>query len=162
MIILEIETGGAPNGLEERLNRVSDLCCAVEGIERAVCFGRLVDDDEIQRINLTFRGIDRPTDVLSFPSIEYGTGKTAKDKPRRLSRERDPETGLPYLGDFVISLETAVRQATEYGHSLDRELCYLTAHSLFHLMGYDHMNDIDKAVMREKEERVMAQLGVLK
>lgn len=158
MIVLEIEAHGAPDGLEARLSRVSDLCCEAEGIARAVCFGRIVDDDTIHQINRDFRQIDRPTDVLSFPSIEYGAGKTAKDRPKRLCRERDPETGLAHLGDFVISLETAIRQADEYGHSLDRELCYLTAHSVFHLMGYDHMNDDDKAVMRAKEECVMAAL----
>ena len=158
MIVLEIEVAGSPNGLEQRLNTVSDLCCAVEGIGSAVCFGRIVDDAEIHRINREFRSIDSPTDVLSFPSIQYRPGETAADRPKRLSRERDPETGLVYLGDFVISLETAIRQADEYGHSLDRELCYLTAHSVFHLMGYDHMNDIEKATMRDKEKCVIEAL----
>ena len=155
MIVLEIETPNAPEGIEARLNAVSEACCRAEGIAPMVCFGRLVDDEEIHRVNLAFRGVDRPTDVLSFPSISYPLGKTAKDMSKRLGRERDPESGLPHLGDFLISLPTAQRQANEYGHSLDRELCYLTAHSVFHLMGYDHMTEADKAIMRAVEELVM-------
>ncbi len=160
MIVLQIEVGGAPASLQTQLDAASALCCREEGIPDAVAFGRLVSDEEIQRINREFRGLDRATDVLSFPSVQYRPGQTAKDAERRLRRERDPETGLVHLGDFAISLPTARRQAEEYGHGLDRELCYLAVHAMFHLMGYDHEDDADKAVMREKEERVMAQLNL--
>lgn len=160
MILLDIEVAGAPERLVERLDAASALCCREEGIGDAVAFGRLVDDGEIRRINREFRGIDRSTDVLSFPSVQYRRGQTAKDAEKRLRRERDPETGLPHLGDFAISLPTAMRQADEYGHGLDRELCYLTVHALLHLMGYDHEEDRDKAAMRGMEERVMAQLNL--
>lgn len=160
MIELSIEVSGAPEDLIERLNQVSELCCREEGLSGAISFGRLVDDGEIRRMNREFRGIDSATDVLSFPSIAYRHGQTAASVPQKLRRERDPETGLPHIGDFAISLMTAQRQAQEYGHSLERELCYLTAHALFHLMGYDHQTEEDKPVMRAKEERAMDQLNL--
>ena len=155
MIQLSIETPNAPENLEHLLFRIADACFAAEGTPAGIAFGRLVDDETIRQINSDFRGIDSPTDVLSFPSIEYSKGRTAKDCLKRLLREKDPETRLIHYGDFAISLPTAIRQSKEYGHSLSRELCYLTAHSLFHLMGYDHMVESDKKVMRAKEEEAL-------
>ncbi len=160
MIVLEVLVGGAPDRLSAQLDAASVLCCREEGIDNAIAYGRLVSDEEIRRLNHAFRGIDRATDVLSFPSVQYQTGQTAKDAEKRLRRERDPETGLPHLGDFAISLPTAMCQAETYGHGLDRELCYLAVHAMLHLMGYDHESEADKAVMRTKEERVMAQLNL--
>ena len=157
-IELSIETQGAPEGLNAFLDAVLEVCCEVEGIASADCAGRLGTDDMIQSINRDFRGIDTTTDVLSFPSIDYPRGKTAKDSAKRLKRERNPETGRVYLGDFVLSLSRAQAQADQFGHSLLRELGYLTAHSMFHLMGYDHMTEDDKRVMRQMEERAMEKL----
>lgn len=158
MIALQIEVDDAPDGIAELLNRVSVACCSEEGIPEAAAFARLVDDQAIRQINMAFRGVDRATDVLSFPSVAYPAGKTARDCLKRLARERDPESGLSCLGDLVISLPRAAEQAREYGHSLMRELGYLTAHAMFHLMGYDHVNDEDRRAMRFCEERVMASL----
>ncbi len=155
LIELSVETGGAPEGLRELLSRVAAACCEVEGIAPSEAAGRLVDDEAIRRVNRAFRKIDRATDVLSFPSVEYPQGKRAKDMPRRLAREKNPATGLVHLGDFVISLERARAQAEEYGHSLERELGYLTAHSMFHLMGYDHEDERERAQMRMLEEAAM-------
>lgn len=155
---LFIETTGAPEGLQGFLEEVMRACCRQEGIAEALMSVRIVDDAEIHRLNLTTRGIDRPTDVLSYPEIAYPAGKTARDCPKRLRREFDPATGMTYLGDCVISLPRAEEQAREYGHSLRRELGYLAAHSAFHLMGYDHMTDDDKARMREMEKRVMREI----
>lgn len=160
MIELSMEVEGAPEGLGALLNRVCAACCEAEGIKEAFACARLVDDGEIQRINLAFRQVDRPTDVLSFPSIQYRPGRTARACPKRLSRERDPDSGLAHLGDYVISLPTAQRQAREYGHSLARELSYLSAHALFHLMGYDHEREGDKRAMRQMEERALASIGM--
>ncbi len=110
---------------------------------------RFVNDEEIHRLNLKFRNIDRSTDVLSFPLGENGV------------YDVDPETGLQMLGDIVISVQHAEAQAREYGHSFQREMAYLTAHSMLHLLGYDHVNGGLQAVrMREKEEKVLAQLGL--
>lgn len=104
----------------------------------------LVDNIEIRELNRDYRGVDRETDVLSFPM------------------EDDFRLDLPLLGDIIISVEKALEQSQDYGHSLERELAYLTAHSMFHLMGYDHMNDEEKLVMREKEKLVMKNLGLFK
>ena len=103
----------------------------------------LVNDEVIHVLNKDYRGIDRPTDVLSF----------ALDEAEEPAEIGGPEDHL--LGDIVISAETAVRQGEEYGHGFDRELVYLGVHSLLHLLGYDHMNKDDKAVMREEEEKAL-------
>ena len=117
-----------------------------EGAEVSVL---LVDDQRIHEINLEHRGIDRATDVLSFPLGEDG------------EYDLNPETELLQLGDVVISLERAAVQAKEYGHSFEREVGYLTVHSLMHLLGYDHVNGgKEAALMRDHEETVMEMLGL--
>ena len=103
----------------------------------------LVNDEVIHVLNKDYRGIDRPTDVLSF----------ALDEAEEPAEIGGPETHL--LGDIIISAKTAVRQGEEYGHGLNRELVYLGVHSLLHLLGYDHMTQDDKAVMREEEEKAL-------
>ncbi len=146
--------------LEDLLSRVADACFEAEGIEGAGFCVRIVDDEQIRALNLDTRGIDSPTDVLSFPTVAYPAGKTARDCPRRVSREYDPAMGCANLGDCVINLGRAQAQAGEYGHSLKRELSYLTAHSAFHLMGYDHMNEEERAIMRNMEERALSAVGI--
>ena len=146
--------------LEGLLGRVAEACFRAEGVEDVGFCIRIVDDEQIQALNLDHRGIDSPTDVLSFPAVAYPQGKTARDCPKRVSREYDPATDCANLGDCVINLARARAQATEYGHSLRRELGYLTAHSAFHLMGYDHMNEEERSVMREMEERAMSAVGI--
>ena len=159
---LYIETENVPEGLDGFLDTVMRACCEQEGIPEALMSVRIVDDEEIHRLNLATRGVDRPTDVLSYPEIAYPAGKTARDCPKRLKREYDPATGMVYLGDCVISLPRAAEQAQEFGHSLKRELGYLAAHSAFHLMGYDHMTDEDKTKMREMEKRTMREIKLWK
>jgi len=110
---------------------------------------RLVDDATIKALNLQFRKIDKATDVLSFPLGDNGEFDTNLD------------TGAKMLGDIVISAERAVEQARMYGHSFKREIAFLTAHSMLHLLGYDHeQGGIDSVRMREKEETVLDQLGL--
>ncbi len=157
-IELYIETEGAPEGLQKLFRDVTDACFRAEGIEGALFTIRIVDDAEIQRLNRVTRGVDRPTDVLSYPTVQYPEGRTAKESLRLVKREYDPGAGMAYLGDCVISLPRARAQAAEYGHSLERELGYLVAHAAFHLMGYDHMDDADKARMREMEKCVMREI----
>lgn len=107
-----------------------------------------VDDEEIHKLNLQFRNIDKPTDVLSFPLGENGVYDT------------NPETGAKMLGDIVISVETANKQSIEYNHPFQREMAFLTVHSMLHLLGYDHVNGGIEAVrMREKEQLIMQKLG---
>jgi cytidine deaminase len=148
------------DGLEAMLGRVAEACFETEGVKDAGFCVRIVDDGQIRALNLDMRGIDSPTDVLSFPTVAYPRGKTARDCPRRLAREYDPAMGCVNLGDCVINLGRARAQADEYGHSLKRELAYLTAHSAFHLMGYDHMNEEEKAIMRNMEERALGAVGI--
>ena len=119
----------------------------------------LTNNAEIQRINNEFRGIDRPTDVLSFPMIEY-------DSPADFSSVEeddsnfDLETGELILGNIVISKEKVIAQAEEYGHSVKREFAFLIAHSMLHLLGSDHMEDGERLVMEEKQRNILDNLGI--
>ena len=109
----------------------------------------LVGQEDIHKLNKEYRNVDAPTDVLSFPLGENGV------------YDIDQETGNYQLGDIVISVPKAVSQAEEYGHSFQREMAYLTVHSMLHLLGYDHVNGGMEAVrMREHEESVMMRLGL--
>lgn len=115
-----------------------------------------VNNEEIRQINLEQRGIDKATDVLSFPMLELSPGEEYQITPQDL----DPETGRVYLGDIVISLERAEEQAKEYGHSIERETAFLAIHSLLHLLGYDHINEEERQVMRLHEEAVLTALSL--
>lgn len=107
-----------------------------------------VDDEQIRVLNADFREIDKSTDVLSFPLGENGV------------YDYNNETGAYLLGDIVISMETATRQADMYGHTLEREIGFLTVHSMLHLLGYDHINNsLEAKIMREKEELILGNLG---
>ena len=109
-----------------------------------------VDDETIQQINKDFRNIDKSTDVLSFPLYDEETGY-----------EYNPENSLITLGDVIISAQHALAQADLYGHSIERELAYLTVHSVLHILGYDHVNDEqERKIMREHEEIVLKKIGL--
>ena len=157
-IELQIEVECCPEGLEEFLSEVAQACMTLEGVEKAGFAVRIVDDEGIRTLNREMRDIDSATDVLSFPTVRYPAGTTARDNPKRLRREYDPAIGYINLGDCVLNLNRAAQQAEEFGHSLDRELGYLTAHSAFHLMGYDHMEEDEKRIMRDMEKRAMQKL----
>ncbi len=124
----------------------------------------LTDNDRIWQINRQYRGVDRPTDVLSFPALQFPSAgdfsRVISDKERSPEDFIDPETGLLILGDIVISLEKVEEQAEEYGHSRKRELAFLTAHSMMHLFGYDHMEDAEREVMEKHQEAVLEKLGI--
>ncbi len=109
----------------------------------------IVNDNEIHDLNKRYRGVDRPTDVLSFALNE-----SEYDEP--FIEEFD----VKLLGDIIISAETALRQGEEYGHGVDREMAYLGVHGLLHVLGYDHMNDADKAIMRQKEEEALKAIAL--
>lgn len=111
----------------------------------------VTNDCGIQQINNACRNIDRPTDVLSFPMFEFSPG----DYPDNWENMIDPETQLCPLGDMAISLERAILQAKEFGHSIKREIGYLTIHSMLHLLGYDHVDEAEmKVQMRAREEAI--------
>lgn len=109
----------------------------------------IVDDEEIHQLNRDYRNVDRPTDVLSFALDEDD-----EDEPELL------EGQLHLLGDIIISAETATRQAEEFGHGLEREIVYLAVHGLLHLLGYDHMVEEDKVIMRAKEEEALRAINL--
>jgi probable rRNA maturation factor len=120
------------------------------------------DDDQIREINQEYRNIDSPTDVLSFPSIEYEVPGDFSKLEDSVAESFHPETGELILGDIVISVERAVFQAEEYGHSVEREIAFLTAHSMFHLFGYDHMEEDERIRMEEKQNNVLEKLQILR
>ena len=115
----------------------------------------VTDDAGIQTINKASRSIDKPTDVLSFPMFNLTAGAPPQDWEEYI----DPGTGLCPLGDMCISLERAVAQAKEFGHSTKREVGYLTIHSMLHLLGYDHLDEGEqKRQMRSREEAIASQI----
>ena len=116
----------------------------------------VTNDNGIRAINLASREIDSATDVLSFPMFQLEAGNPPKDWENFI----DPDTGLYPLGDMAISLERAIAQAKEFGHSTRREIGYLTIHSVLHLLGYDHLDEgVQKAQMRECEEKIASAIA---
>lgn len=120
----------------------------------------LTDNEEIHRINKEFRNIDSPTDVLSFPMIEYmkpGDFSVVEDNEQDYF---EPDSGELVLGDIIISLEKVYSQADEYGHTPKRELAFLVAHSMLHLFGYDHMDDAERSDMEKKQKEILDALKI--
>ena len=121
----------------------------------------LTENEQIHEMNREFRGIDRATDVLSFPMIDYpepGTFDVLEEEADYF----DPESGELTLGDIVISKEKVLSQAEEYGHSPKREYAFLIAHSVLHLTGYDHMEEEERQVMEQKQREIMERLDILR
>ena len=139
----------------ELLNSIKNCCAAAldeEGIsERAEVSLTVVDNEEIRELNNEFRGKDSATDVLSFPMSDNG------------EFDVNPETNRIMLGDIVISAERARQQAEEYGHSFEREMCFLATHSMFHLLGYDHeVSEEEEKIMFQKQNKVLDKLGIVR
>ena len=145
-----------PPLVEEQIRRAVLAALEGEGVEVPCVVEVCVTDDAgIRQTNLDMRGVDRPTDVLSFPMFELSPG----EKPQ--VDWADPDTGKVLLGDMMISLERTRAQAAEYGHSPEREVCYLAVHSVLHLLGYDHLDEGPmKARMRAREEIILEKLGI--
>jgi len=121
----------------------------------------IIDNKEIQRLNHEFRNIDRPTDVLSFPMLEFEDGnRDIGSFKEKAHNSINNDTNEIVLGDILISIEKAIEQANEFGHSLQREIAFLTAHSMFHLMGYDHIDVDDEVEMGQKQEKILEIAGL--
>ena len=135
--------------IEEVIQKVCDEVSRVYGLEDDELSILLCDNKKIHELNNEYRGIDRPTDVLSF-ALNEGDDYEGSEEEHHL------------LGDMILSLERAHEQAIEYGHSFERELAYLTTHSCLHILGYDHMTDEDKKEMRTEEEFVLSNLGYVR
>ena len=140
--------------LKRRLRHTVNAALGAEGMALRCEINILLTDDEgIRQVNRTMREIDRATDVLSFPMFDLAPGEHPGEE------DADPDTGLVPLGDMCISLQRARAQAQEYGHSFEREVCYLCVHSVLHLLGYDHLDEGEmKRQMRAREEEIMKQL----
>ena len=121
----------------------------------------LTMNDEIQEMNCNFREIDRPTDVLSFPMIDYEEAGNF-DFLEDVMDAFHPDSGELMLGDIVISKEKVISQAEEYGHSIEREYAFLIAHSMLHLFGYDHMEDDERLEMEQKQKEILEILQIVR
>jgi len=138
------------------IKKTIELCMKSDKLEKKYEVSVLiVDDDEIRKINKTHRDIDKSTDVLSFPMVEFVNGELISDEG-----DYDIDLDELMLGDIIISAETAKRQAIEYGHSFEREIAFLTAHSCFHLLGYDHMEEDEEKIMIKKQEDILKEIGL--
>lgn len=139
-----------PTGVRMLIRRCCNAVLVNEHFEGSAEISvRFVDDEIIHELNREYRHVDRSTDVLSFPLGENGVYDINHD------------TGAKILGDIVISMQHAIMQADLYGHSLQREIAFLTVHSMLHLLGYDHEAEgLERVRMREKEEAVLTQLGL--
>ena len=139
-----------PEALEADLTKAMNVVAELEALSPQTEVDiTLVDDAAIHELNRTYRGIDRPTDVLSF-ALDEG-----EEEP-----EEDYDEIEHLWGDVIISAPTAVRQGEEYGHGLEREMTYLAVHGMLHLLGYDHMEEKDKLIMRKREEEVLRRLDL--
>lgn len=139
-----------PEALEADLTKAMNVVAELEALSPQTEVDiTLVDDAAIHELNRTYRGIDRLTDVLSF-ALDEG-----EEEP-----EVDDDEIEHLLGDVIISAPTAVRQGEEYGHGLEREMTYLAVHGMLHLLGYDHMEEKDKLIMRKREEEVLRRLDL--
>lgn len=120
----------------------------------------LTGNGEIHTANKEFRGIDRPTDVLSFPMVDYEFPSDFSCVDKNPESYLNPETDELLLGDIMISVDKVYEQANEYGHSRKREFAFLIAHSMLHLLGYDHIDEAERKVMEEKQEAILDALGI--
>lgn len=137
-----------PTEIEENVRAAAEKVGELYGVENAEVSVTLTNNDYIHQLNRKYRQIDRPTDVLSFALNE--------------SEEPDIENGpdINVLGDIILSVERAEEQAADYGHSLRREIAFLTVHGMLHLLGYDHIEEADRLEMEKEQRYVMEQLGI--
>jgi probable rRNA maturation factor len=148
ILINNDQTQYSINGFEVQIESAFQILLTLEDIREQVEVGvTFVDDVAIQSLNREYRGKDVPTDVLSFPQDDDDGFFVPEGVPR-------------ILGDIVISLPRAAEQAGDYGHSMEREVVYLAVHGLLHLLGYDHEDSQDQSIMRQREEEVMARIGL--
>ena len=151
--IYEIEYEGIEENkeYEEIISRVLKECFKVEGFLETKLYVNIIltNPENIKKINKQYRNIDEETDVLSFPMFE-------KNEIEKIKQQEN----IDILGDMVISIERVEKQAEEYGHSFERELSYMVVHSFYHLLGYDHIKEEDKQLMRPKEENILNRLEI--
>ena len=148
--------------IEEVATSVAKTVLETEGCDADIEVGlTITDNDGIHELNKEFRGIDSPTDVLSFPNVSYeSAGYFSVLSGEQRDDLLDPDTGKIMFGDIVINEDRVRSQADDYGHSIKREFAFLVAHSMLHLCGYDHMEEEEAKVMEKKQEDVLGKLGI--
>lgn len=157
--LLELYFDGVNETLKykESILKVIEECFKEEKLEDlnlSICI-TLTTPENIRKLNKEYRNVDKETDVLSFPMFEKNEiDKIVKNKEKQLAKET--------IGDIVISIKKVEEQAKEYGHSFERELSYMLVHGFYHLMGYDHIEEEDKKIMRPKEEKILNKLKILR
>lgn len=146
---------------KELVNKVIIACLNMEAcpyeVELSILF---IDNDEIKEINREYRDINTATDVLSFPAVTFNTIGDYTKLEDSYADYFNPESGELFLGDIAISIEKAIEQANEYGHSIEREIGFLIAHSVYHLLGYDHMSEAEANLMESKQSQVLDKLNI--
>ena len=144
------------------IKQVAERAFASEGAPvDAACVNVLITDNEgIRELNRDYRNIDSPTDVLSFPNLDFEKPSDFNIPDDRKVDYTDPETGELILGDIILNVDRIFSQAEEFGHSIKRETAFLVAHSCLHLCGYDHMTPDDEKVMISKQEEILNSLGI--
>ena len=147
IISIEPDTLAVEDYIESEIIRAAEVVGKLYGAENSELSITLTDDEHIHELNKNFRGVDRPTDVLSFAFRE-------SEEPEILNQQTE------ILGDIIISLERAKMQAKDYGHPYLREVVFLTVHGLLHLLGYDHIEEADRIEMEREQDIVMAELGI--
>lgn len=164
------------SGLIERLEQLLAIAAVQEGVESGEVSLTFVDDASIHELNKQYRGIDKPTDVLSFAMSEMGDDEIdinyddleevelddteADEDDNDDASEDDTSSGGEPFGDIIISVETAIRQSEDYGHSVEREIGFLFVHGFLHLIGYDHGSEAEEKEMFAKQEEVLAKAGL--
>ncbi len=150
-----------PFSIEEVVTKVANKVLEVEDCPYEVTLNVLITDNEgIREYNREYRDIDKETDVLSFPNLDFETPSDFNIPEEREMDYFDPESGELVLGDVIININRVREQAKEYGHSELREFAFLVAHSMYHLCGYDHMEEQEAKVMEAKQENVLALLNI--
>jgi len=152
--IIDEQEAQLPFDIEALLTRAIQAAARYEDVEAGEVAVTLVDDARIQELNRDYRGKDQPTDVLSFAMEE----ESAEGEPEIFFDEEDGEP-LTMLGDIIISVPTAERQAAEYGHSIEREVAFLAVHGFLHLIGYDHMTEEEEHEMFARQEAILDAAG---
>ena len=150
MEIIVNDESAVTEQMMDKLREAASACTQLD-VEISLSFVSL---DEIHELNREYRGVDRPTDVLSFPMFDD------MDQLEMICGESDEEGQAVPLGDVVICMDKIIEQAEEFGHSRERETVYLFTHSVLHLLGYDHEKEEDRTVMREREEEIMDLIGL--
>ena len=159
---VENETGESFSfDIEETARAVCERVLESENCPYDVIVNLLLTDKEgIRELNRQYRDIDQETDVLSFPNLDFSEAGIFEFPHERKADYFDPDTGKLMLGDICISVDRMRGQASEYGHSLRREFAFLIAHSMFHLCGYDHIEEAEAHIMEQKQEEILAALGI--